>query len=278
MNAFELLQKWPTWQKAGAEAIFDCPAWAMPVRWGDAQCILRRADVKFRDVLGIAIRLEDDDNFIGLCNREAFPDLHVLWDVKNNLPDALKLALIEKECGPLFQIIENAARRQLNVVGVVSAEGREGTTGFEVVSAEGKIMASFVMKVTSDLIRSFGMLKFLDVSHEAIRSMTRVARAEYASFTLTDDELAGLAPGDYLMLPEIGSVPPKWQTELPKDERVRVCAPETSELTFADYADETLPEIPTPTALTIMRRGESIANGRLDDLAGHYAVVVEEVL
>ena len=278
MNAFELLQKWPSWQKAGPEAIFDSPAWAMPVRWGDAQCVMRRADVKFRDVLGIGIRLEDEENFIGLCNREAFPDLHVLWNVKNDLPDALKLALVEKECGPLFQIIENAARRQLNVVGIVPSEEREGTTGFEIVTAEGKILASFVMKVTSDLIRSFGLLKFMDLNHEAIRSMKRVGRAEYASFTLTDEEVAGLAPGDYLMLPEIGSVPPKWQTEVPKDERVRVCAPETAELTFGEFADDLLPDIPEPTTLVVMQRGAPIANGRLVELAGHYAVAIEEVL
>ena len=278
MNAFELLQKWPSWQKAGPEAIFDSPAWAMPVRWGDAQCFLRRADVKFRDVLGIAIRLEDEDNFIGLCNREAFPDLHVLWNVKNNLPDELKLALVERECGPLFQIIENAARRQLNVVGIVPVEERGGTTGFEVVTPDGKILASFVMKVSLELIRAFGLLKFIDVTHDAIRSMTRVARAEFASFTLTEDELAGLAPGDYLMLPEIGSVPAKWQTELPKDERVRVCAPETTELSFGEFADELLPDIPEPTTLCAMRQGMQIANGRLDKLAGHFAFAIEEVL
>ena len=109
MNAFELLQKWPSWQRASAETIFDSPAWALPVRWKDTQCVMRRADVKFRDILGIGIKFDDEENFIGLANREAFPDLHVLWDVKNNLPDPLKLALVEKECGPLFQILENAA-------------------------------------------------------------------------------------------------------------------------------------------------------------------------
>ena len=108
--------------------------------------------------------------------------------------------------------------------------------------------------------------------------MIRVGRAEFSSFTLTEDEVAGLAPGDYLMLPEIGSVPPKWQTEVPKDERVRVCAPETAELTFAEFADDSLPEIPMPTELTIMRRGAPIANGRLEELAGHFAVAIEEVL
>ena len=278
MNAFELLQKWPSWEKAGAEAIFDSPAWAMPVRWGDMPCIMRRADVKFRDVLGISIRLDDEENFIGLGNRESFKDLHVLWDVKSNLPDALKLALVERECGPLFQIIENAARRQLNVVGVAPSEQREGCTGFEIVSSDGKRMASFDMKVTPDIIRSFGMLKFIDLAHDSIRSMKRLGRAVYASFKLTDDERAGLAPGDCLMMPEIGSVPPKWQFEPPKDGILQICAPEHAELTFAQFADDMLPEIPTPTELVLMGSDGVIAKGRLAMLAEAYAFAIEEII
>lgn len=278
MNGFELLQKWPSWEKASAESIFDSPAWAMPVRWGDAQCIMRRADVKFRDVLGIAIRLDDEENFIGLGRRESFKDLNVLWDVKNNLPDALKLALVERECGALFQIIENAARRQLTVVNVAPSEKREGATGFEVVTAEGRILASFDLKVTASIIRAFGLIKFIDVNHECIRSMKRTARAVYSSFTLTDAERAGLIPGDCIMMPEIGSVPPKWQFETPKDGLMQICAPETTELTFAQFADDQLPEIPMPEVLTLMMDGKSIANGRLTKLAELPAFAIEEII
>ena len=279
MNAFELLQKWPSWEKASSEAIFNSPAWAMPVRWGDKPCVMRRAEVKFRDVLAIEVRFDDEENTIWLGNREAFPDLHVLWDVKNNLPDALKLALVEKECGPLFQILENAVRRQLNVVGVASAdEGRESSTGFEIIAQDGRIMASFNFKVNTDIIRSFGMLKFIDLNHESILTMKRVGRAHFASFHLTEAELTGLAPGDFLLLPEIGKVPPKWQLEMPKDDGIQVCAPDTQELSFAQFAGDQLPEIPTPTVLALFRKGQVVANGRLTTLAGTPACAIEEVL
>lgn len=278
MSAFELLQKWPSWEKAGAEAIFNSPAWAMPVRWRDKSCVMRRAEIRFRDVLGIAVRFDDEENTIWLGNREAFPDLHVLWDVRSNLPDALKLALVEKECGPLFQILENAVRRQLNVVGLSSVEDRGGSTGFEIVAQDGTIMASFNFQVNTDIIRSLGMLKFIDLNHESILSMVRVARAHFASFHLTEEELAGLAPGDYLMLPEIGKVPPKWQVEMPNDDRVHVCAPDTQELTFAQFAGDQLPEIPTPTTLALFCGGKNIANGRLTTLADTSACAIEEVL
>ena len=278
MNAFELLQTWPGWEKVGASAIFDSPAWSMPVRWGDSNCKLRRSNVKFRDVLGITIHLDDEENFLGICNREAFPDLHVLWDVKNTLPDSLKLALAERECGPLFQILENASRRQLNVIGIAPTENREGTTGFEIIEASGNIKVSFMLKVTPDLIRAFGHLKYIDLTHESIRAMTRPARAVYASFNLTPGQVAGLAPGDYLMLPEIGTKEPTWETGKPADDTLQVCSPQTSQISFGEYADDSLPSIDTPTELTLLQNGKTIANGRLAQLAGNAAFAIEEVL
>ncbi len=278
MNAFELLQKWPSWERAGAGTIFDSPAWAMPVRWKDIPCVLRRSGVTFRDVLGISVRLDDEENFLGICNREAFPDLHTLWDVKNNLPDALKLALVEKECGPLFQILENALRRQLNVLGVAPAENREGTTGFELIGQNGKPLVSFVLKVDTDMVRTLGLLKYIDLNHDSILSMERAARAVYASFTLEEEEIAGLAAGDYLMLPEIGSSQPTWQVEDQKSEMLQVCAPDTMQITFGQFASEELPEIPKPNELILMRRGKILARGRIATLVQQPAFALEEIL
>jgi len=278
MNAFELLQKWPSWEKASAETIFASPAWAMPVRWGNIPCIMRRAEVNFRDVLGISIRLDDEDNFIGIGGNASFKDLHTLWEVKSNLPDALKLALVERECWPLFQIIENAARRQLNVLDVAKTEARKGSTGFEIVSEEGKPMATFDLKVTPEIVRAFGMLKCLDLNHSVIRSMTRSGRAVYASFRLTDEEKAGLAPGDFLMMPEIGTIAPKWQFDQPKETLQQICAPEETEISFAQFADDALPEVPLPTELVLMENGTAIARGRLSKLAESPAFAIEELI
>ena len=278
MNAFELLQNWPSWKKASAETIFDSPAWAMPVRWRDMSCIMRKADVQFRDVLGISIRLDGEDNFIGLENRETFRDLNILWDVKNNLPDALKLALVEKECGALFQIIENAARRQLTVVDIAPTTRREDTTGFEIIDQEGRIMATFDLKVTPAMILAFGMMKFIDVNHQSIREMTRPARATFATFKLSETEKANLAPGDYLMMPEIGTVPSQWQLEPPQDGTFMICAPETQQLTFAQFADDQLPDVPVPTVLELLSNTGAIARGRLTQLVGNPAFAIEEIL
>ena len=276
MNAFELLQNWPSWKGASAEAIYASEAWAMPTRWGDRPCLLRRSGTVFRDVLGIAIRLDDEEHFLGLGNRETFPDLQTLWEVKNDLPDALKLALVEKECGPLLQLLENAARRQLTVVGVAPSAARDGATGFEVVDAENNILASFDLDVTPGLVKTFGQFKCLDLNHEAIRSMTRDAWLVYASFSLTEEELAGLAIGDYLLLPEIAGDAAKWQTALPQDDLLTIASPEPAALTFAQLADGPLPPAPTPTLLRIYRQGKAFAQGRLDTLAGQPALAIEE--
>ncbi|MCQ2397345.1 MAG: hypothetical protein MJ106_06590 [Lentisphaeria bacterium] len=277
MNTFDLLSKWPGWEKASAENIFDSPAWAMPVRWGDIPCLLRRAPFKERDVIGIGLHFDDDENFLGIGNRAAFPDLSQLWDVKQSLPDALKLALVEKECGRLLQILENGVRRQVSLTGIVSAENREGCTGFEIVDENGKIVVSFVMKVTPDIVRAFGQMKCIDVKHPSIREMTRPANACYASFMMTQNELSSLSAGDFILLPETKSAAPYWIQECPMDETVYVLATEESTLSFAEYADEALPEVPSPNALRLVRNGRTIACGRMASLKATPAFAVEEV-
>ena len=277
MNKFEILQNWPSWKGATSEAIYGSPAWAMPGRWGDSEVRLRRTDTVFRDVLAITIRLDDDEHCLGLGNRETFPDLQKLWDVKNDLPEALKLALVEKECGQLLQLLENATKRQLTIVGVAPSAARQDATGFEVVDGGGTILASFNLDVTPGLIGTFGQFKYLDVNHEAIRSLTRDAWVVYASFSLPEKDVAELAIGDCLLLPEVASGKARWQTALPQDNFLTIATAEPSALTFAQFADEQLPPVPTPEVLRVYRQGRAIAQGRLEDIAGQPAVVLEEI-
>jgi len=277
MNKFELLQNWPSWKGATAEAIYGSPAWSLTGRWGDSEVHLRRTDTVFRDVLCITIRLDGEEHQLGLGNREAFPDLQKLWDVKNDLPDALKLALVEKECGQLLQLLENAARRQLTIAGVAPTAAREGATGFEVVDGGGTILATFNLDVTPSLVGAFGQLKYLDVNHEAIRSLTRDAWAVFASFALPEKDVAELAIGDCLLLPEVKTGAAKWQVALPRDEFLTIASAQPEPLSFAQFADDDLPTIAKPSVLRIFRRGKAIAQGRLDTVGLQPAVVIEEL-
>ena len=280
MSAFDILKSWPGISDASAEELFAHPAWAMPCQWSDERCILRRAAAKPRDVIGIAVTLDDDPHFLGLGNRETFPDLHDLWARKAELPSALILALIEKECGDLLQMIENVARRQVGVTGLDDPEKRSGAIAFEAISlADGSIRASFVLDVKPSMARTFGQLRFLDVSHESLREMARPARAVYATFDLPPEDAAGIATGDYLMLPEVESgAGGEWKCTFPDDGRYRVVSRDDTELTFAALADGNVPPLPAPCELELRRGDEVVARGRFKELCSRPAFVVEEVL
>lgn len=277
MNAFELLLKWPSWEKASPENIFDSPAWAITTRWRDTPCVLRRTDFKERDVLGIELLFEGQSHFLGLGCRDSFADLSQLWSVKQSLPEALKLALIEKECGPLLQIIENAARRQVTIKNLLPAEKREGCTGFEIINEKGAILASFVLQINSEIIHTLGQIKYINTNHPVIRDMPRKARACYAAFQMASSELASLSTGDYLLMPEILNGQAYWINELPLDDTVQIVAPNETQLTFAQYVDDVLPKPPTPTELYLTRNQKTIAHGRLDMLGETPAFAIEEV-
>ena len=280
MSAFDILKNWPGISEASAEELFAYPAWAMPCQWGDERCILRRAAAKPRDVIGIAITLDDEPHFLGLGNRETFPDLHDLWARKAELPAALILALIEKECGDLLQLSENVARRQVGVTGLDDPEKRSGAIAFEVVSlADGSIRASFVLDVKPSLARMFGQLRFLDVGHESLREMTRPARAVYATFDLPSEAADGIAVGDCLMLPEVESgTGGEWKCAFEDDGRFRVASRDDKELTFAALTDGNMPPLPAPCELELRCGEKVVARGRLKELCSRPAFVVEEVL
>jgi hypothetical protein len=280
MSTYDVLKTWPSLATALPEEIFAHPAWVMPCQWGDERCFLRRSASKPRDVIGLAITLDDDEHFLGLANREIFPDLHQLWTEKTRLPDALLLALIEKECGDLLQLIENVARRQVRVLGLDDSLKRAGSLAFDVVSAtDGAIRATFVMDVKSSMVRNLGQLRFLDVRHESIRTLTRPARAVYATFDLSEQALKGLGAGDYLLLPEMREATfGEWMCALPADGRCRVVAPTEQEIPFEAFAEDRLPACPRPTMLELAVGGRIVARGRLVNLCDQAAVEVEEVL
>jgi hypothetical protein len=280
MNAFDVLKTWPGMSEASAEELFAHPAWAMPCQWGDEKCVLRRAAAKPRDVIGLSITLDDDAHFLGLGNRESFPDLHNLWSRKTGLPNALVLALVEKECGDLLQLIENVARRQVRVIGLDDPEKRAGALAFDVISlSDGSIKASCVFDVKPSTARTFGQLRFLDVSHESLRTMERPARAVYSVFDLPESDVAGLAPGDCLMLPELeAGVSGEWRCSIPEDGRIRAVSAGETMISFASVADGALPPLPAPSALELYRGQEVVARGRFGALCSKPAFVIEEVL
>lgn len=279
MNELELLTRWPGWAAKGPADLLDEPAWSLRARWGDEEVRLRLTDNRPRDLIALKIAYDDEEHILGLGRREAFPDLAVLWDRKTEIPQTLILALIERECGKLLQLLENAVRRQLRVIGLTDPAEREGTRGFEIVRKDGSIVADIALTVSAAVVEAFGDLSAIDVTHPAIRMQTRPAVAEYARFSL-GPESAALAAGDYLLAPELANpVAARWCTEPPADDgKYTLRAANPAAISFGAMADGTLPEIPVPAELELFRGSKLIASGRCERLGDAFAFAVEEVL
>ena len=282
MNASELIEKWPGIAGANAAAVFGMEAWSMAVSYRGNDATLVRDGTRERDVIGLDVAFDGEPHFLAVAASDDYPELRKVWEMKTQLPEVVLLALVEKECGALFQTLENAVRRQLSVKGLADRETagarNVAAQAFAVKDEDGRTVCDFSLSADGFVLSAFGQLRNLDLGHESIRTLTRPARAEYAAFALSDADLAGLAPGDDLLLPEIGTAPAKWLTgDERADDLVHVLGPDATDLSFAAFADEQLPEPSEPTALVLVRKGRTIAEGRLTRLGEQPAFAIEAV-
>ena len=280
MNAIELMEKWPGIAGADAATIFGMDAWALGVSYAGNDATLVKDATRERDVIGLEVKFDDEVHFLSIAVSDDYPELSKVWEQKAKLPNEILLALVEKECGALLQTLENAARRQLSVVGLVPREDvgakNVAAQAFALRDADGMTVCDFALSLSPNILAEFGRVENLDANHESIRTLTRPARAEYAAFSLTDDELKGLAAGDHLLLPEIGSQPAKWLTGDEKaDDLVHVLGPDAAAISFAAFADDALPEPPQASALVLLHKGRAVAEGRLVRLGEQPALAVE---
>ena len=129
MKPHEILSMLPQWADAAPEALLDSPAWAMPCRLGEDSTALRAADVKPCDTLNLAVLLDGERHVLSIADSPRFADIHALWPSRADVPEPILLALVEKECGPLLQLVENAVRRQLKIEGLAT-DGPDARTVF----------------------------------------------------------------------------------------------------------------------------------------------------
>lgn len=306
MKPLEILLSLPQWKKATAEALVDSPAFALPCRLGDEPVQLRPAPIEpaVSELLGLSVSFGDEPHTLGLARSPRFPELDKLWDNRAGVPEPILLALVEKECGPLFQLLENAVRKQLRLVGLdngahsdvaaprpflnlcVSAPSREGTDAPPIC---------FMLTRTPTVVAALGVLRNLDLTHEAVRSEQLSAEVEYAAFTLPEGDLASLAPGDAVVVSEIGSLPPRWIVDgrfaldgggvspFADDALVRVRAAESATLPLGavlDAAEGKVPDVPAPSdgsQLRLVRGGKACATGCLGRVGDQPAFLVESL-
>ena len=285
MKPLEILSRLPDWAGASPAALLDSPAWAMPCRLGEETETLRKADVRPCDTLDLSVSLDGERHLLAIADSPRFPNLHSLWATRADIPGPILLALMERECGALLQLVENAVRRQLRIEGRSDA-GPDDRTLFAQTGD-----AVFGLTRSPAVETALGQLRFIDTAHPDVRGRTLPCETEFASFALPEADLASLSIGDALLLPEIGSVPPRivvagllvadgnGVAPYADDGRLRVLGAEPRDLTLGelfDRAESPAAETsPPPPQLRLVAGGREIARGRLGRLASQPAFFVE---
>ena len=269
----------------------------MPCRLGDESATLRPASVEpaESETLALSISFGDEPHMLCLARSPQFPDIDKTWDSRADMPEAILLALVERECGPLFQMLENAVRKQLRLVGLVPAGSSDGQKA-KALRLQTSNPSDIVLSITRSetVVSALGVLRNLDLAHESIRSLPLIAQIEYAVFAMSESDIASLAPGDAVLLPEIATIPPRLVVAdrflldangvapHEEDALVRVRLADTRAISLGEVFDaiETPPQQTDAVSgaqLRLVRSGRDIATGRLDRIGDQNAFIVETV-
>ncbi|MBQ9726062.1 MAG: hypothetical protein IJV65_00975 [Kiritimatiellae bacterium] len=311
MNDLDLLSALPPFRDWTPADVLASPAWAMPCRLGaeEGRLVCDGALLP-ADPLRLAVRFADDPATLALADSPLFPELHALWPARAEVPAPVLLALVEKECGPLLQLLENAAGAQLAVDGLADAGGAEHPASrpprpFELRRASGDVLCSFALSLPPAVLASFGRLRNLDASHPSVRDASFPAQVQLAAPVLSEADLASVAPGDHVLLPEVdpgagGGAPTCADAVRIVDGRLAATAagvapwsdPGTLRVVLAEPAAATFGELSALAAgggaaapfplkagaeLALLRGGAVLASGRLDAVAGQASFAVESV-
>lgn len=295
MKPIEVISSLPQWAKASPEEILASPAWAMPCRLGEAQCTMRLDETRPAETLDLSVALDGEEHVVGIADSEAFPDLHAVWASRAEVPEQVLLAIVEKDCGPLLQLIENAVRRQLKISGLAAAPAAPDSRLLCARVEGGDAQRiSFTLTLSPSVENALGQLRCIDPAHPSVRETRLAAETEYASFVLPSGDLASLSPGDALLLPEIGSISPRLVIEglfvvseggvarWNDDGILRVCAAEPSAIDAGALLDAASGEKPLTAAqpqenaqLKLVRSGAILARGHLGRIGSQSAFLVE---
>ena len=216
MNSLDILSALPPFRDWSPAEVLASPAWAMPCRLGSEEGrLVCDGALLPADPLRLAVRFADDPATLALADSPIFPELHALWASRAEVPSPILLALVEKECGPLLQLLENAAGRQLAIDGLADGEAEGGSGGaaprslvpFSLRRATGEELCSFALTLPPAVLESFGALRNLDTANPAVREFALPAVTQIAAPVLSSADLESLAPGDHLLLPEVTPPP-----------------------------------------------------------------------
>ena len=277
MDAFELLKGWPGWANANAERVLASPAWRMNVEYDGKPAEVTVAQDGADDLLWLEVAFDDERHFLGVADSETMPELHRVWGLRSGLPSEILLALAERECGALFQMLENATGRTFSLKGVADAATDARTVRGFAVRTQGSDAPAcvFALEMSPVLNMSFGRIRNLDTGHPSIWEMTIDVTAEYASFELPESEFGCLAVGDFLLCGEKPSA--EWRYGLGPQPGFRAVDARPGRLTFGQIANDDLPPAPNPELLHLVRDGVQVAEGVFDRVADAVAIRITKL-
>ena len=211
MKPIEILQALPEFAGAAPESLVASPAWAMPCDFGGRKCTMLADAPEPADALDIEMTLDGEPHILSIADSPAFPELHAVWSARADVPGALLLALAEKDCGTLFQTLENCARRRLGISGLAKGPRPDAKRINARLASGGETLCGFSVTASAMLCAALGQLRHIDISHPSVREIELEARIVLASLPLPAADVAALAPGDSVLLPEMegaDGVPP----------------------------------------------------------------------
>lgn len=306
MKPLEILAALPAFAKAEPDSIIGSPAFSMRCRLGDAVVSVRPADIApaSDDILPLSVTFGDEPHALGIARSPRFPELDKIWDARADVPAPILLALVERECGPLLQMLENAVRKQLRLIGVMSGEGLEvpkaGSLALELFNSPtlqppSPPILRFTLTRSDAVVSAFGVLRNIDLAHESIRSVNLPCECEYAAVAVAESDFAALEPGDAVLMPELGESSPTLVVDgrfaidgngvspYPGDALAHVREAVTREISLGEVFDATEGNPPKVEGLKadarnpplrLMFRGQTVATGRLDRVGGQLALII----
>lgn len=289
MKPLEIISALPKWADAAAGVILDSSAFAMPCRVGDETTVLRHAKTlpAESEMLALSVSFGDEPHTLCISRSTRLPELGKLWDNRSDVPEPILLAIVERECGSLLQMLENAVRRQLRLTGLGAVSD---APKLFLELADGSLVFAVTRSVS--VVSAFGALRNLDIANDEIRSQMLHSECEYAAFAANDADFASLAPGDAVLLPEIGTVAPRLVVDgrfvldtngvalYAEDSLAHVHAAVPRDISLGEVLDAIDAPLSLPVAglgapLNLVKGGRVFASGRLDRIADQLAFVVE---
>lgn len=278
MDAFELLKGWPGWANANAERVLASPAWRMNVEYDGEPAEMTGAADGSDDLLWLEAGFDDDRNLLGVSDSEVMPELHRVWGMRDGLPPEILLALAERECGALFQMLENATDKTFSLKGVADAAAVDArkTRMFAVCPQGADVpVCAFALEMSPAVSMAFGRIRNLDTGHPSVREMTIAAVAEYFRFELPESEFGRLSVGDFLLCGEMPSA--EWRYGSRSRPGLVAVDARPGRLTFGQIADGELPPAPDPELLHLVKDGAPVAEGVFDRVAGVVAIRITKL-